>query len=78
MLSPAEQTAWEAYVAEMAARGLEVDLAPLLDALLALDETPEGRVIAQAIGVGTMPLEELAQRLTLQTKRIVETGHMPA
>lgn len=78
MLTPDEQTAWDAYVAEMAAKGVAVDLRDLLEALLALDETPTGQVMAQALGVGTVPLPELAQRLTLQTRQIVQTGVVPA
>ena len=74
MLTPDEQTVWDAYVAEMAAKGVEVDLGALMDALLALDDTPEGQLMAAALGVGTVPLTELAQRLTLQTRQIVQTG----
>lgn len=77
MLTPEEHTAWDAYVDEMAARGVEVDLNPLLDALLALDDTPEGQLMAAALGVGQVPLTDLAQRLTLQTRQIVQTGHVP-
>jgi beta-glucosidase-like glycosyl hydrolase len=77
MLTPAEQTAWDAYVAEMAAKGLEVDLAPLIDVLWDLDTSAGGKVIADALGVGTMPIEDLAQRLTLQTRQIVQTGQVP-
>lgn len=77
MLTPEEHTAWDAYVAEMAARGVEVDLRDLLDALVALGDTPEGQLMADALGVGTVPLTELAQRLTLQTRRVVQTGHAP-
>lgn len=78
MLTPAEQTAWEAYVTEMAARDLDVDLTELLDVFRGLEDSEPGRVIADALGVGTMPLTELAQRLTLQTRHIVQTGHVPA
>ena len=78
MLSPAEQTAWDAYVAEMARKGVEVDLSELIEALLGLDAYEHGQVIADALGVGTVPITELAQRLTLQTRAIVETGRVPA
>jgi hypothetical protein len=78
MLTPEEQTAWEAYVAEMAQRGVEVDLSDLLDVLRRLDASAAGQVIAAALGVGTMPLTDLAQRLTLQTRAIVQTGRVPA
>ena len=78
MLTPDEQTAWDAYVAEMAARGVEVDVSVLMDALLALDDSPQGQIIAEALGVGTVPLSDLAQRLTLQTRQIVQTGVVPA
>ena len=78
MLTPAEQTAWDAYVAEMDDRGVEVDLSDLIDVLLRLDDTEAGRIIADALGVGTVPITDLAQRLTLQTRQIVQTGHVPA
>lgn len=77
MLTPDEQTAWHAYVDEMEAKGLEVDLAPLFDVLLALEDSESGRVLADALGVGQVPLEDLAQRLTLQTRAIVQTGCVP-
>jgi hypothetical protein len=77
MLTPDEQTAWTAYVAEMTAKGLEVDLSPLLGALRTLDDTDKGRILAQALGVGTMPLTDLAIRLTLQTRAIIQTGRVP-
>ena len=77
MLTPDEQTAWDAYVAEMEDKGIEVDLSPLIDVLLSLDEFSEaGRVIAATLRVGQVPITDLAQRLTLQTKHIVETGHV--
>ena len=78
MLTPAEQSAWDAYVAEMAHKGVDVDLTELMDVLLALEDSAPGRVIADALGVGTMPLTELAQRLTLQTRHIVQTGRTRA
>jgi len=77
MLSPAEQVTWDAYVDEMEAKGLEVDLSDLLDVLLRLDASPGGQVIAAALGVGTMPLHDLAMRLTLQTRQIMQTGQVP-
>jgi hypothetical protein len=77
MLTPTEQTAWNTYVAEMEAKGLDVDLSPLLGALRALDDTPSGQVLAATLGVGTMPLTDLAIRLTLQTRAIVQTGRVP-
>jgi hypothetical protein len=77
MLTPDEETAWTAYVAAMKAKGLEVDLSPLLEALRTLNDTPRGQVLAATLGVGQVPLEELAQRLTLQTRTIVQTGRVP-
>ena len=77
MLSPAEQREWDAYVAELDHKGVEVDIETLIDVLLTLETFAEGKVIAAALGVGTVPITELAQRLTLQTKRIVETGRVP-
>lgn len=77
MLSPEEQTAWRSYVEEMDARGLEVDLRDLLEVLRRLEDSPGGQVLAAALGVGTMPLADLAKRLTLQTRAIVETGRVP-
>jgi len=77
MLTPAEQTAWDGYVAEMATRGTPVDLSDLLDVLRHLEDSPGGQVLAAALGVGTVPLTDLAMRLTLQTRAIVETGRVP-
>ena len=77
MLTPAEQREWDAYVAELDHKGVEVDLETLIDVLLTLDTFAEGKVIAAALGVGTVPITELAQRLTLQTRAIVETGRVP-
>jgi hypothetical protein len=42
-----------------------------------LEDAPAGHVLAAALGVGTMPLEDLARRLTLQTRTIIETGRVP-
>ena len=78
MLTPIEQTAWDAYVAELEAKGLAVDLTPLIEALVALGDSAGGRVIAGTLGVGTMPLTDLAMRLTLQTRQIVQTGQVPS
>jgi hypothetical protein len=77
MLTPDEHAAWQAYVAELDHKGVEVDLDTLIDVLLTLDTFAEGKVIAAALGVGTRPLTELAQRLTLQTRQIVQTGRVP-
>jgi hypothetical protein len=77
MLTPDEQTAWTAYVDEMTAKGLAVDLSPLLGTLRTLDDTANGRVLAEALGLDTMPLEDLAKRLTLQTRAIIQTGRVP-
>jgi hypothetical protein len=49
----------------------------LIDVLLRLDESAAGQVIAAALGVGTAPLTDLARRLTLQTRAIVQTGRVP-
>jgi hypothetical protein len=77
MLRPDEQAAWDAYVAEMEGKGLDVDLSPLIDALLALDDTASGQVLAETLGVSAVPVTDLAKRLTLQTRTIVETGRVP-
>lgn len=77
MLTHAEEVAWDAYVADRWAQGLEVDLKPLKAALLGLQGSASGRIIADAVGVGTMPLTDLAKRLTLQFMRIITTGHVP-
>ena len=77
MLTPDEQTAWDAYVAEMAAKGLEVDLIELMNVLISLQGSPARRIIADALGVGRVPLYDLAVRLTLQTRQIVQTGRVP-
>jgi hypothetical protein len=78
MLTPTEQATWNAYVDDMEAKGVEVDLSDLEGVLLRLEETPAGQVIAAALGVGTMPLTDLAMRLTLQTRQIVQTGQVPS
>ena len=78
MLTPAEQVTWKAYVDEMEAKGVAVDLSDLEGVLRRLEETPGGQVIAAALGVGTMPLTDLAMRLTLQTRQIVHTGQVPS
>jgi hypothetical protein len=77
MLTPAEQTAWDAYVAEMAARGAEVDLTELIDVLRCLDAYEYGPRIADELQVGAVEVEDLAKRLTLQTVKIVQTGQVP-
>jgi hypothetical protein len=77
MLTPHEETQWYDYVETMAQRGLTVDVSELVDVLRHLEDAPAGHVLAAALGVGTMPLEDLARRLTLQTRTIIETGRVP-
>lgn len=77
MLTLDEAHAWNTYVAEMQDKGVTVDIRTLIETLRGLEASAPGQVIAHALGVGTMPITELAQRLTLQTKRIVETGRVP-